>query len=242
MMVLRLTILSSKTTATVASNVLLANGAFMHAVKCFGALQTIMGQCGLLPSDFAVEVGFVEEFRERMQGVYLYCRNQLDEKIQASLVKLFHPFPYTILPLPDGKISSVGDTDVNHSSPPQDTERGQDKGKQRAGQSSLGNQGGGKNSEGNSGRDGQDQGGSGDDTGGSGNDGRGGSRGEPPSGPPGGREGQDGQSHKLCGDFESTAICSITEPRRTEIQSFRTRANIEIEVIANVMLFRMVAD
>jgi hypothetical protein len=239
MTVLRLTTLPLKTRATVASNVLLANGAFMHVVKCFDTLQTIMKQCGLLPSDFAVEVGFVEEFRERMQGVYLYCRNQLDEKIQASLVELFHPFPYTILPLPDGQISSVGDSDVNHSSPPEDTERGQDKGKQRAGQSSLGNQGGGKNPEGNSGRDGQDRGGSGDDTGGNGNDGRGGSAGGPPSEPPGGKG---GQTPKFCGEFESTATCSITEPKRTKIQSFKTQAEIEIEVIVNVMLFRMVAD
>ena len=226
-MVLGVTILPQKPTATVVSNVVIANDAFKHVVTCFDTLQTIMGQCGLLSSDFAVDVGFVDECHERTQGVYLYCRNRLDDEIQASLLELFHPFPYTILPIPDLSLSSVGDHDSDYSSLPQDTGHGQDKGKQKVGKSSLGNYGGNQNSEGNAGREGEDQGDSGEDTGSNGNDGCGGSgiqlRCEP-------SEGQGGH-RKLCGDFESKAYCSLTEPQKREIQSFTIRANIEITVI-----------
>jgi hypothetical protein len=65
------------------------------------------------PHEFMVDVGFIDEHIERTQGVYLYCQRHLDGELRAKLAKLFHPFLYTLLPLPkslpmeDGRLTKM---------------------------------------------------------------------------------------------------------------------------------------
>jgi prepilin-type processing-associated H-X9-DG protein len=80
----------------VTCNIRLAVDACTHAADRLDQLQEIM------PHDFMIEVGFVDGHVERTQGVYLYCRRtQLGEELRAELVKLLHPYPFTVLPMPE---------------------------------------------------------------------------------------------------------------------------------------------
>jgi hypothetical protein len=161
----------------VTSNVILANDAFQHVVSCFDELVAILSRANILPEDFTVEVGFLQE-RRNCQGVYFSCQKTLPEELVESLIDIFHPFPYVFL----SPSQSGGETTTNlHSNPPYNVLSGaQDKGNQRA-VSSEGSSGGGSGS--GSGRDGSDSSGDGGSgSGENGGSGGGGSGGGPGSG------------------------------------------------------------
>jgi hypothetical protein len=84
-----------------ASNVKLAVEAFRHVADRFDMLQTIMAKYSIRSQDYMVDVGFLDGHMERTQGVYLYCRKQLDEELSAELELLFHPYQYEVLPFPE---------------------------------------------------------------------------------------------------------------------------------------------
>jgi uncharacterized membrane protein YgcG len=125
----------------VTSNVTFATDAFKHVVSCFHELQTVLGHANILPNDFAVEVGFIQELKNS-QGVFLFCDAKLEANIAESLVDIFRPFPYILLPLP--KDLPGGDEMTIDSSSPNDSGGYQDKGKQRTVSSAQG--GGGEGS------------------------------------------------------------------------------------------------
>jgi len=78
-------------TIQMTSDVILAIDAFKHVVSHFDELQTVLGQADILPQDFTVDVGFVQELGN-IQGVYLYCQKLLQEKLTESLADVFNLF------------------------------------------------------------------------------------------------------------------------------------------------------
>jgi hypothetical protein len=89
------------TNGSATSNIRLAVDAFRHVADRFENLQAMMAEFHIQPQDFMVDVGFIDGHVERTQGVYLYCQKQLEGRLSSELVKLFHPFPYEVLPFPE---------------------------------------------------------------------------------------------------------------------------------------------
>jgi len=228
----------------VTSNVILANDAFKHVVSCFDRLVAILSQANILPEDFTVEVGFLQE-RRNCQGVYFSCQKTLPEELAELLIDIFHPFPYIFLPPLDSE--SGGETTNLHSYPPYNVLSGtQDKGKQRT----VSSEGGG----GSSGLGGDEGGGSGNDSSGwgeNGESGGGGSDGDSGSGGgSGGSRGGDGggggnggdgggqynqaEEDQLSCDFVSTVNFQDAEG---EIQTIKMRADMVTKVIHYIYFF-----
>lgn len=168
----------------VTSNVILANDAFKHVVGCFDGLVATLGQANILPEDFTVDVGFLQEDRS-CQGVYFSCQKTLPVELAESLIDIFHPFPYVFL----SPLQSGGETTTNlHLNPPYHVLSGiHDKGMPCA-DSSEGSSGGSSGS----GRDGSDSSGNGGSGGGPGSGGGDGDRGSGGGGGDGGGAGGDG--------------------------------------------------
>ena len=216
-------------TIQVTSDVIMANDAFQHVVGCFDKLQTTLGQAGILPEDFAVEVGFVQEL-QNTQGFYFSCQKTLPEELAELLVDIFHPFPYILLPYSE-RIAGDGETITTEApSVPCNVLGDADKGKQPA----VSFRGSGCGDEGLPG-DGE---GNGEDEGEG--EGRGGDRGEGSSGgggldggsKPGG--GEEDQKNQLSGDFESIVKF---EDAQGDMQTIKMRANVVTRV--NIILLFM---
>jgi len=180
-----------------------------------------------------VMVGFVDGHLNARQAVYLYCQSTINEDLSASLVNIFHPFPYTVIHVPEGdhRTKVIPDmlTSCLHTN---GVCHGHNKGKQSAEQpgqgSSSGDPGDDTNNNNNAGRysggDGPPSGGSGSSSGdgphdrpqpGGGGGGRedsdgggGGGGGGGSGGSGGGGGGEDSDNLTWSGNFWSTVTCS----------------------------------
>jgi hypothetical protein len=212
------------TKATVTCQVILANDALTHVLQCHDTLQSTLAEFGVLPEHFRVKVGFVDGHFNACQAVYLYCQSTINEDLSASLVNIFHPFPYTVIHVPqesDHRTKVIPDmlTSCLHTN---GVCHGHNKGKQSAEQpgqgSSSGDPGDNTSNNNNAGRysggDGHPNGGSGSSSGnGPPNDDNGPPSDDrpPPDGdePPGGDGGrEDSDNLTWFGDFWSKVTCS----------------------------------
>jgi len=201
------------TKAIVTCQVILANNALTHVLQCHDTLQSTLAEFGILPQHFRVKVGFVDGHFNACQAVYLYCQCTINEDLSASLVNIFHPFPYTVIHVPeesDHRTKVILDmlTSCLHTN---GVCHGHNKGKQSAEQpgqgSSSGDPGDDTSNNNNAGRY---SGGDGPPSGGSGS-----SHGDEPEGdepdsdePPGGGGREDSDNLTWSGDFWSRITCS----------------------------------
>jgi hypothetical protein len=131
------------TKATVTCQVILANNALTHVLQCHDTLQSTLAEFGVLPEHFRVKVGFVDGHLNARQAVYLYCQSTINEDLSASLVNIFHPFPYTVIQVPkEGNYMTEMIPDMDPSILHHGGHHGHNKGKQCAEQPSQGSSSG----------------------------------------------------------------------------------------------------
>jgi hypothetical protein len=222
----------------VVSNVILANDAFEHVIGRFDKLATVLGHANILAEDFIVEVGFLQELNNA-QGVYFSCQKTLSEELSDSLIEIFHPFPYILLPLSESLTSGRENL---HSSPPYSVlSSTQDKREQWApafedssGGGSGSGEDGGSGGGGGSGGDGGDGGGGGGGGGSGSGNGRGSDRGGNGGGGSGGSSsGGGGEGHRY--QEEDSLSCDFISTVKFQgaqggIQITQMRANISTKV------------